>query len=141
MKAKLFVCDRDDSYRTLHNMFTNSSYEEYAAFDIIIEDPDVECDSYYFNNWVLSYHHPSDTHRRANGQAPRRTCAFCSWQNFLLKFENGEVAELHRANGVLHRYDDCMANKDAIKHFKEDIAAAIAGKPEVVFSEDEDFVV
>ena len=141
MKAKLFVCDSSTSYRSVHNMLANNSYEECIAFDIIVEDPDVECGSTYFNNWALSYHDLADTQLRANEPAPRRSCAFYSWQNFLLKFENGEVAELHRPQDVLFRHDDNTANRDAVRRFKEDMATAIAGKPEVIFSEDEDFVV
>ena len=135
MKAKLFVCDSEDSYSSVHNMYTNNSYADCDAFDVIVEDVDVECGSPYFNNLVLSY-------RYGNGQHyPKKSFAFCSWQNFLLKFENGEVAELHRSRSVLYRHDDCQANRDAINRFKEDIATAIAGKPEIIFSEDEDFVV
>ena len=142
MKAKLFVCDSEDTYRSVHKMFTNTSYEDCSAFDIIVEDVDVENGSSHFNNLALSYRHADALHRRADGQSyPRKSCAFCNWQNFLLKFENGEIAELHRAERGLFRHDDCTANRDAIARFKEDIATAIGGKPEVIFSEDEDFVV
>lgn len=142
MKAKLFVCDHDDSFRTVHKMYTNSGYEECTAFDIIVEDVDVEDGSSHFNNLALMYRHADVIHRRADVEHyPRRNCAFCSWQNFLLKFENGEVAALHRSADVLYRHDDCTANRDAIRRFKEDIATAIAGKPELIFSEEEDFVV
>ena len=133
MKAKLFVCDSEDSYKSVHNMYTNNSYVECIAFDVIVEDVDVECDSFYFGGLVLKYY--------GAGLRTQRAISFSSWQNFLLKFENGEVAELHRSRSVLYRHDDCTANRDAIERFKEDIATAIAGKPEVVFSEDEDFVV
>ena len=142
MKAKLFVCDNEDSYRSVHNMYTNNSYIDCIAFDVIIDDIEVEDGSSYFNNLMLSYRHADALHRCANGRRyPKKNCAFCSWQNFLLKFENDEVAELHRVQNVLYRHDDCTANRDAIRRFKEDIAAAMAGKPEIVFSEDEDFVV
>lgn len=142
MKAKLYVCDSGDSFRTAHNMYTRKSYVECTIFDLIVEDVEVENGSSCFNNLVLSYRHGDVLHRRADGQLyPKKSCAFCSWQNFLLKFENDEVAELHRVQNVLYRHDDCTANRDAIRRFKEDIAAAIAGKPEVVFSEDEDFIV
>ena len=133
MKAKLFVCDSEDSYRTVHKMYTNASYEECIAFDIIVEDVDVVCDNFYFGGLVLKY--------RGAGLRTQREISFSSWQNFLLKFENGEVAELHRVQNVLYRHDDCTANRDVISRFKEDIAIAMAGKLEVVFSEDEDFVV
>ena len=133
MKAKLYVCDSGDSFRTAHNMYTSKSYAECTIFDLIVEDVDVDCSSTHFNNLVLMY--------RGAGWSTQKTCALCSWQNFLLKFENGEVAALHRSQGVLYRHDDCTANRDAISRFKEDIAAAIAGKPEIIFSEDEDFVV
>ena len=133
MKAKLYVCDSGDSFRAAHNMYTNKSYAECTVFDLIVEDVDVDCSSIHFNNLALKY--------RGAGGSSQKTCAFCSWQNFLLKFENGEVAALHRSQDVLYRHDDCTANRDAISRFKEDIAAAIAGKPEIIFSEDEDFVV
>lgn len=128
MKAKLFVCDRDDSFRTVHKMYTSKSYEECTVYDLIVEDVEVDCSSTHFNDLTLKW-------------STQKTCTFCSWQNFLLKFENDEVAELHRVQAVLYRHDDCQANRDAISRFKEDIVAAIAGKPEVVFSEEEDFVV
>lgn len=128
MKAKLFVCDREDSYKSVHYMYTTNRYEDCTAFDVIVCDVEVDCSSTYFNDLVLKWN-------------TKKTCAFSSWQNFLLKFENDEVAELHRVQNVLYRHDDCVANRDAIRRFKEDIATAIAGKPEVVFSEDEDFVV
>ena len=109
-------------------MYTTNRYEDCTAFDVIVCDVEVDCSSTYFNDLVLKWN-------------TKKTCAFSSWQNFLLKFENDEVAELHRVQNVLYRHDDCVANRDAIRRFKEDIATAIAGKPEVVFSEDEDFVV
>lgn len=142
MKAKLFVCDSEDSYRSVHKMYTTDKYEDCTAFDVIVCDVEVEDGSIHFNNLMLSYRHGDALHRRADGRLyPKKNCAFCSWQNFLLKFENDEVAELHRPQDVLYRHDDCQTNRDAIRRFKEDIAAAIAGKPEIIFSEDEDFVV
>lgn len=142
MKAKLFVCDSEDSYRSVHKMYTTDKYEDCIAFDVIVGDVEVENSSTCFNNLMLSYRHADALHRRADGQLyPKTACVFCSWQNFLLKFENGEVAALHRSADVLYRHDDCQANRDAISRFKEDIAAAIAGKPELIFSEEEDFVV
>ena len=128
MKAKLYVCDSGDSFRVAHNMYVHKSYEECTIFDIIVEDVDVDCSSTHFNDLMLTW-------------STRKTCTFCSWQNFLLKFENGEVAALHRSQDVLYRHDDCTANWDAIRRFKEDVATAIAGKPELIFSEEEDFVV
>lgn len=133
MKAKLYVCDSGDSFKTAHNMYTSKSYAECTVFDLIVEDVDVDCSSIHFNNLALKY--------RCAGGSSQKTCAFCSWQNFLLKFENGEVAELHRSQDVLYRHDDCTANRDAIRRFKEDIATAIAGKPELIFSDEEDFIV
>lgn len=109
-------------------MYVHKSYEECTIFDIIVEDVYVDCSSTHFNNLMLKWN-------------IQKTCTFCSWQNFLLKFENGEVAALHRSQTVLYRHDDCAANWDAIRRFKEDVANAIAGKSEIVFSEDEDFVV
>lgn len=142
MKAKLFVCDSESSYRTVHKMYTTNKYEECDAFDVLIDDIEVENGSSHFNNLMLSYRHAYDLDRNANGRRyPKKNCAFCSWQNFLLKFENEEVAELHRHRDVLFRHDDCTANRDAIARFKEDIAIAIAGKPEVIFTEEEDFIV
>lgn len=141
MNAKLFVCDSESSFKTVHHMYTTNKYEDCIA-DIIIDDIEVENGSSHFNNLMLSYRHADALHRNANGRRyPKKNCAFCSWQNFILKFENDEVAELHRPYDVLYRHDDCTANRDAIARFKADIATAMAGKPEVVFSEDEDFVV
>lgn len=57
------------------------------------------------------------------------------------KTEIVHVSRVDKRLSVLYRHDDCTANRDAISRFKEDIAAAIAGKPELIFSEDEDFVV
>ena len=133
MKAKLYVCDSGDSYRTAHNMYISKSYAECTIFDLIVEDVDVDCSSTHFNNFALKY--------RCAGLSTPTGCGLCGWQNFLLKFENGEVAELHRSQDVLYRHDDCTANREAISRFKEDIATAIAGKPELIFSEEEDFVV
>lgn len=133
MKAKLFVCDDNDTYKSVHNLYASKSYEQCTVFDLIVEDVDVECDSYDFTCLMLNY--------RVAGWSTQKTCLFCSWQNFLLKFENGEVAALHRVQNVQYRHDDSPENRDAIIKFKEDVDAAIAGKPEVVFSEDEDFVV
>ncbi|MDT3368573.1 MAG: hypothetical protein LIR40_08010 [Bacteroidota bacterium] len=133
MKAKLFVCDDNDTYKSVHNMYASKSYEQCTVFDILIEDVDVECGSSNFNNFTLKY--------RPAGLKNHTTCSICSWQNFLLKFENDEVAELHRTPDVLYRHDDCTANRDAVSRFKEDIAIAVAGKPEVIFSEEEDFIV
>ena len=142
MKAKLFVCDSDVSYKSIHRMYTNKSYTECYAFDIIIDDVEVDCSCTLFNGLALLYRHAYDTHRLADGLSyPKKIYALCGWQNFILKFENDEVAELHRPQGVLYRHDDCAANWDAIRRFKEDVVNAIAGKPEIVFSEDEDFVV
>lgn len=136
MKAKLFVCDSDASYKSVHSMFTSKSYKECTAFDIAIEDVEVDCDSTHFNKLALMYHLEGE-----RIHSPKKRCGFCSWQNFLLKFENDEFAELRRSEDVLYRHDDCTANWNAIKRFREDVAAAIAGKPDVVFSEDEDFIV
>lgn len=133
MKAKLFVCDSEASFKSVHQMYTSKSYAECIAFDIIVEDADVVCDNPHLGGLALKY--------RGAGLRTQREISFSNWQNFLLKFENDEVAELHRVHNVLYRHDDCTANRDAISRFKEDIAAAMAGKPEVVFSEDEDFVV
>ena len=133
MKAKLFVCDARDSYKTVHNMYTSKSYAECTVFDLIVEDVDVDCSSTHFNSFALKY--------RGAGSSTQTSCGLCGWQNFLLKFENDEVAELHRSQDVLYRHDDCTANRDAIRRFKEDIAIAIAGKPELIFSDEEDFIV
>lgn len=79
MKAKLFVCDSDDTYRSVHKMFASTSYEDCSAFDVIVEDVDVENGSSHFNNLVLSYRHADALHRRADGRYyPRKSCAFCS---------------------------------------------------------------
>lgn len=131
----------NDSYNSVHSMFTSKSYNECTAFDVIIEDVEVDCDSTHFNKLALMYHLEGEMRSQKDRQLPKRRCGFCSWQNFLLKFENDEFAELHRSEDVLYRHDDCTANWDAIKRFKEDIAAAIAGKPEVIFSDEEDFIV
>lgn len=137
MKAKLFVCDSEKSYNSVHHMFTNKSYAECVAFDIIIDDIEVDCD-----RSVFLYRHADEMHLRTNGRRyPKRTCAFCSWQNFLLKFENEEFAELHRPPEVAVRYNDSTENRDAISRFKEDVATAIAGKSELILSDEEDFIV
>lgn len=137
MKAKLFVCYSEKSYKSVHHIYINKSYAECNAFYIIIDDIEVDCD-----RSVLLYRHAADIDRRENGRRyPKRTLAFGSWQNFLLKFENDEVAELHRPPEAVFRHNDSTANRDAISRFKEDVATAIAGKPEIIFSEDEDFVV
>lgn len=133
MKAKLYVCDSGDSFRTAHNMYISKSYAECTIFDLIVEDVDVDCSNTHFNNFALKY--------QCAGLSTPTGCGFCGWQNFLLKFENDEVAELHRSQDVLYRHDDCTANREAIRRFKEDIATAIAGKPELIFSDEEDFIV
>lgn len=143
MKAKLFVCDSDVSYKLIHRIYTNKSYAECYAFDVIIDDVEVDCSCPLFNELALLYHY-ADEHRPADFLISQK---ICGWQNFILKFENDEVVELHRplvgdcSQTVLDRRDDCAANWDAIRRFKEDVANAIAGKSEIVFSEDEDFVV
>lgn len=53
MKAKLYVCDSGDSFRTAHNMYINKSYAECTIFDLIVEDVEVENGSSCFNNLVL----------------------------------------------------------------------------------------
>lgn len=141
MKAKLFVCDSEDSYRSVHKMYTNKSYAECYAFDVIVDDVEVDCSSTYFNNLALTYRHADDIYRQADGSYHRQIHALCGWQNFILKFENDEIAELHRSENMLYRHDDCAANWDAIRHFKEDVDNAIAGKPELIFSDEEDFIV
>lgn len=37
MQAKLFICDGDYTYRIVRKMYTNTSYEDCAAFDVIVE--------------------------------------------------------------------------------------------------------
>ena len=68
MQAKLFVCDSEDTYRLVHKMITNTSYEDYTDFDIIVEDVDVENGSSHFNNLVLSYRLSAAVYRPEDGQ-------------------------------------------------------------------------
>ncbi len=133
MKAKLFICDSDENYKTVHKIYTNKSYADHITCNAIIDVVEVDCSSTNFNDLALKYYEIGGT--------SQKICALCGWQNFLLKFENDEVAELHRTRNALYRHDPCAANWEAIRRFKEDVATAIAGKSELILSDEEDFIV
>lgn len=124
MNAKIFMCDNINTFDEHRQRFRTVSYKDCDFYDHRIKDIIIDISSKNFLNYAIKYKdHWGDWD----------TISIRTWQNFIIKFENGEVVELRRPSNIpnLHRRADTPENRELIKRFKEEIESIISDKPEM----------